>query len=80
MCKPRTPRKATAKTAARDRADKEGIEVASAIRDCRRYWLPDPGTRRGAVFYAVAGPVVVAVAAAGVEFVLRHVHIVISIS
>ncbi|MFI1726481.1 hypothetical protein [Streptomyces sp. NPDC020489] len=78
MNQPRTPRKATAKAAVGNKAEKKDEEAVPAVREGRRHWLPDPGTRRGAVFYAVAGPVVVAVVAATVEFVLRHVHIVIS--
>lgn len=77
MGKPRTPRKATAKTAAENKVEKQEEGVSSAAGDGRRYWLPDPGTRRGAVFYAVAGPVAVAAAAAVAEFVLRHVHVTI---
>lgn len=77
MGKPRTPRKATAKTAAKNKVNKDKEVTPSAVQKGRRYWLPDPRTRCGAVFYAVAGPVMVTAAGAVADFVLRHVHITI---
>ncbi|MEV7374648.1 hypothetical protein AB0O51_27675 [Streptomyces sp. NPDC090301] len=74
MDKPRTKRNGTAKTAAA-KAREHGKEVMPS--NSRWYWLPDPVTRCGAVFYAIAGPVVVTAAAALAEFVISHVHITI---
>ena len=78
MGKPRTLRKATAKTATTNKVEKHEEESLPAAPNRRRHWLPDPRTRWGAVFYAVAGPVMVAGASEVGAFVLRHVHITIS--
>ncbi|MDX3435658.1 hypothetical protein [Streptomyces stelliscabiei] len=73
MGKPRTPRKATTKTATAKKVNKHEEETLPAVPKRRRHWLPDPGTRWGAVFYAVAGSAMFEVG----YFVLRHVHITI---